>query len=369
MIYKNVLAPLLFLLDPEVAHDGLRLLGGLLNNRIASSLTSLIYRVEDSHLETKLAGITFKNPIGLAAGFDKNAELLGLFSALGFGHLELGTVTGKAQPGNPKPRIFRLSSDRALINRMGFPSIGADAVAIRLRRLSSCLPAVPVLGINIGKSKEVDLERATEDYVYSFKILAPLAQYVAVNVSSPNTQGLRQLQEKERLAGILTALNSENHGGVPIFVKLSPDLTNAELDEVLDCCDACRVAGVIATNTSLSRGGLKTPIDQSGGLSGAPIRAKSLDFMRRIYGLVGERMALIGVGGVSSVEDVVLMLSAGASLVQVYTALVYEGPSLVARLNEGLLREMRRLGVGSPAELRGNPIDTREFSQSLDRLW
>ena len=365
MIYEKLLVPILFSLDPEVAHDGLRAVGRLLNNRVSSSLLSSFYKVEDSRLETELAGLAFKNPIGLAAGFDKNAELLGLFSALGFGHLELGTVTGRAQPGNPKPRIFRLSQDGALINRMGFPSIGADAVKKRLEKLSSGLPNLPVLGINIGKSKEVDLERATEDYVYSFKALAPLAQYVAVNVSSPNTQGLRQLQEKERLAGILMALSRENHSGVPIFVKLSPDLTRAELDDVLECCDACRVAGVIATNTTLSRDGLTVSVDQAGGLSGAPLRVKSLDFVRRIHELVGDRMALIGVGGVSSVDDVVQMLGAGASLVQLYTALIYEGPRLVARLNKGLLLELERLGIRSVGELRGTRIDPRELrSQS-----
>jgi dihydroorotate dehydrogenase len=297
-----------------------------------------------------VAGVSFPNPIGLAAGLDKQAELVGLMTGLGFGHLELGTVTAKSQPGNPRPRIFRLPEDRALINRMGFPSAGADVLKAKLERIRRRFPALPPIGINIGKSKETELERAIDDYRYSFDLLAPLADYVAVNVSSPNTQGLRQLQEKDRLLALLCTLRDVNTHKRPIFVKVAPDLAWGAVEEVIECCLETGCAGIIATNTTLSRDGLTCKIDEAGGLSGAPLREKSLEMVRFIGARLQGRLALVGVGGISSPQDVLAMLAAGASLVQVYTALVYEGPGVVRMLNKGLLSFIEQRGYRSISE-------------------
>lgn len=244
-----------------------------------------------------VAGITFSNPIGLAAGLDKSVELVGLCAGLGFGHLELGTVTALPQPGNPKPRIFRIADEEALINRMGFPSEGADVVERRLRSIRKRLKDLPPIGMNIGKSKSVELEHAIDDYRYSFERLAPLSDYVTVNVSSPNTQGLRQLQERERLTALLQALSQSNTRGVPIFVKVAPDLELSALEEVVDVCLQCSMAGIIATNTTISRDSLRASIQETGGLSGSPLREKSLAVVRFLGRQIQGRMALIGVGG------------------------------------------------------------------------
>jgi dihydroorotate dehydrogenase len=291
-------------------------------------------------LVVSVAGLTFSNPVGLAAGLDKNAELLGLWSGLGFGHIELGTVTAQAQPGNPKPRIFRYRSDSALINRMGFPSEGADTVAIRLAAMKSSLKTLPPIGINIGKSKVTDIDRAIDDYLYSFKKLSALADYVTVNVSSPNTPGLRQLQERDRLSALLTALQEVNGDKKPIFVKVAPDLSFSAIDELIECCDVTGVSGLIATNTTLSREGLSVATDEAGGLSGVPLRQKSLEVVTFIGSRLKGRMSLIGVGGISDYGQVLDMLAAGASAVQLYTALIYEGPGIVTAISRGLTKFM-----------------------------
>jgi dihydroorotate dehydrogenase len=309
-----------------------------------------MYSVSDPRLAVSVAGLDFENPIGLAAGFDKNAELLGLWTGLGFGHIELGTVTGQAQPGNPRPRIFRLAKDRALINRMGFPSEGADAIERQLARTRGMLPYLPPLGVNIGKSKVVDLDKAIDDYRYSFVKLAPLADYITVNVSSPNTPNLRQLQDRERLNELLAALSACNEFKRPIFLKVAPDLTFAALEEVVQCCVDNAIAGIIATNTTLGREGLTTPIDEMGGLSGAPITAKSLEVVRFLARAIQGRMALIGVGGIFTGEDVLAMLAAGASMVQVYTGLIYEGPAIVRNLNRYLVQFMNSHACSSLSE-------------------
>ncbi len=349
-MYKQLVKPALFAMDPEQAHDLMRLGGRLANSRLVSRALRAVYDVWDPRLAVHVAGISFPNPIGLAAGLDKQAELVGLMTGLGFGHLELGTITAKAQPGNPRPRIFRLAQDRALINRMGFPSAGADVLKAKLERIRRRFPALPPIGINIGKSKETELDRAIEDYRYSFDLLAPLADYIAVNVSSPNTQGLRQLQEKDRLLALLCSLRDANSHKRPVFVKVAPDLSWGAVEEVIECCLESGCAGIIATNTTLGREGLTCSIDQAGGLSGAPLRQKSLDMVRFIGSRLQGKLSLIGVGGVSSTEDVLAMLAAGASLVQVYTALVYEGPSIVRTLNRGLLSYMQQRGFGSVLE-------------------
>ncbi|MFN4896475.1 MAG: quinone-dependent dihydroorotate dehydrogenase [Pseudomonadota bacterium] len=336
-MYKYLVKPILFKLDPETAHDLMRSLCRCANYPIISAGLKSLFSVTDERLRTQVAGLSFSNPIGLAAGFDKNVELLGLWNGLGFGHLELGTVTAQAQPGNPRPRIFRLVRDRALINRMGFPSNGADAIEQRLKQVRCNLPSLPILGMNIGKSKNTEIDRAVEDYCYSFSHVHRYVDYVTVNVSSPNTPGLRQLQERGRLIELLLALQELNKDKKPLFVKLAPDLTFEAIDEVLQCCFEAQVSGVIATNTTVAREGLQTNIDQSGGLSGRPLFNRSLEVVRFIGSQLQGRLALIGVGGISGAEDVLAMLAAGADMVQVYTGLVYGGPGFVKSLNLGLL--------------------------------
>ena len=349
-MYRAIIQPALFAMDPENAHDLMRFGARLANSRIVQPVLHSLYGVQDARLAVQFAGLSCANPIGLAAGLDKNAELVGLCAGLGFGHLELGTVTALAQAGNPKPRIFRLSKDSALINRMGFPSHGADQLAQSLKLIRAMFPVLPTIGINIGKSKLVELDRAIDDYRYSFEQLAPYADYVAVNVSSPNTQDLRQLQEKERLQALLRALSDVNLYKRPIFVKVAPDLSWAALDEVIECCLESSVAGIIATNTTLGRAGIVTSIDQAGGLSGAPLRARSLEVVRFIGARLGGKLSLIGVGGVATSEDVLAMLAAGASMVQLYTALIYQCPGVVRALNKGLIAFMDRHACRSLAE-------------------
>lgn len=340
-------------MDPETAHDLMRAGGRLANNRLISGALRGLYETRDPRLQVEVAGISFPNPVGLAAGLDKNVELVGLCAGLGFGHLELGTVTGRPQPGNPKPRIFRIPEEKALINRMGFPSEGADAAERRLRAVRKHFRRLPPIGINIGKSKVVELDHAIDDYRYSFERLAPLADYVAVNVSSPNTQGLRQLQERERLTALLQSLHAANLNHRPVFVKVAPDLELSALEEVVDVCVGCSVAGIIATNTTISRDTLSSRIEEVGGLSGAPLRAKSLRVVEFLAQTIAGRMGLIGVGGVSSGSDVLAMLAAGASMVQVYTGLVYEGPGLVRAINQELISFMDLHGCRTLQEAAG----------------
>lgn len=361
-MYKRLLRPLFFSMDPENAHDLMRSGGRLANNSLVSGALQGIFGVVDPRLRVTVAGIDFPNPIGLAAGLDKNVDLVGLCAGLGFGHLELGTVTGQPQPGNPRPRIFRIADERALINRMGFPSGGADVVEGRLRSIRARLRELPPIGVNIGKSKVVELERAIDDYEYSFKRLAPLSDYVTVNVSSPNTQGLRQLQERDRLTELLCHLNRVNERRVPIFLKVAPDLDWSALEEVVDVCLECSMAGVIATNTTISRDSLRTRIDEAGGLSGAPLRERSLSVVRFLGERIQGRMALIGVGGISRVEDVLNMLAAGASMVQVYTGLIYEGPGLIKTLNQHLIHYMDKHGCGSLREAVGLWAEERKVA-------
>lgn len=349
-MYKQLVRPLFFSMQPETAHDLMRSVGRVANIPSVSGALLAAFQVRDPRLEVNVAGLRFPNPIGLAAGLDKNAELIGLWRGLGFGHIELGTVTARPQPGNPKPRIFRLAADQALINRMGFPSEGAEALELRLRGIRSRYRQLPPIGANIGKSKVTEIDHAIEDYLYSFTRLAPLVDYVTVNVSSPNTPGLRQLQERDRLSALLQALQSANKDQKPIFVKVAPDLSFPAIDEVLQCCVETGMAGIIATNTTISREGLRSPIEESGGLSGAPLRARALDVMRYISSQSGGRLELIGVGGITSYQDVLNMIAAGASMVQIYTALIYEGPGLVRAIERGLCAYMEQYRCASLRE-------------------
>jgi dihydroorotate dehydrogenase len=332
-IYQRLVRPILFSLSPEVAHNL-----AIRNLRATSSLPSILRQLERFQPEPKpktVFGLTFPNPIGLAAGFDKNGVAIPAWAALGFGFVEVGTVTAKPQPGNPKPRIFRYPAQQALINRLGFNNDGADVVAARLHTLreSGYWPAIPV-GINIGKSKITPIENALDDYLYSFRLLAPLADYVVLNVSSPNTPGLRSLQEHDALEQLLAAIGRENEVRKPVLLKIAPDLSVVELEQIIAACEQHAVAGIIATNTTLDHSAIPSARDQTGGLSGVPLREKSTAFVRAITSR--SSLPVIASGGISDAASAREKLVAGAQLLQVYTGYVYRGPGLLREIAQGL---------------------------------
>lgn len=363
MLYKNALRPLLFTQDPETAHERtIELLAS------ASGLALKSARKPFTHakLATEIAGIAFPNPIGLAAGCDKNAKAVLLWHQFGFGFVEAGTVTALPQPGNPRPRIFRLPQAGALINRLGFNSEGSEVVAKRLAKLRRARAHFPVpLGINIGKTKAVSGDDATlDDYRTSYRRLSRLADFVVVNVSSPNTPGLRQWQEKDKLVLLLGMLMEESRSlatkrqsnPTPLFVKLSPDMDDSDLADAAGVALELGLSGIIATNTTISRMGTAAGFQETGGLSGKPLRDRAAEVLRFLYQETKGKIPLIGVGGIFSAEDVYFRIQCGASLVQCYTALVYEGPFLPRHLNQGLLKLMERDGVKHISELKGTAI-------------
>lgn len=350
-LYTTLIRPLLFRLEPERAHEAacgaLRLAGVLPGAR---ALVRRACAYEDPALAVELCGLKFSNPVGLAAGFDKDCRLVELLPALGFGFLELGTVTLRPQPGNPRPRIFRFPESEALINRLGFNNAGADAAAARLRRLRR--RPVPI-GVNIGLNKDARADDAPREYAAAFTKLYPYADYFTVNVSSPNTEGLRRLQEKLRLERILAELQSRNGDRKPVFVKLAPDLEPGALAELMPLL-AQAAAGVICTNTTLARPFVSDEAQHTrGGLSGAPLRELAAGVAREAYRLSGGRLPVIGAGGIFSAEDAYQRIRAGASLVQVYTGLVYRGPGLPGEINRGLARLLRGHGLTRIAEAVG----------------
>jgi dihydroorotate dehydrogenase len=332
--YELFVRPLLFSLDAETAHHvTVRLLGQSSQFDVALSVLKLFQPKPKSRT---VFGLNFPNPIGLAAGLDKNGIALPAWAALGFGFIEIGTVTAKAQPGNPKPRIFRLPEQQALINRLGFNNEGADAIARRLRALrkSGRWPTVPV-GINIGKSRVTPLEQATDDYLYSFRTLRDFADYITLNISSPNTPGLRELQEPEKLSELLHAIGKEaGTAPRPLVVKISPDLSGTELKAILAVCEENGVSGIIATNTTLDRSSIASQLDQAGGLSGAPLRNKSTALLREIA--ARSTIPVIASGGIFDAESAREKFQAGAQLIQLYTGLVYRGPGLIREIVEKL---------------------------------
>jgi dihydroorotate dehydrogenase len=300
-----------------------------------------LYALQHPALTVEAFGLRFANPLGLAAGYDKNGLALRGLACLGFGHLELGTVTPAAQPGNPRPRLFRLPEDHGLINRLGFPNAGAAALQARLRRGR---PPGVVLGVNIGKGAETPLERATEDYVALLERFFDLADYLAVNVSSPNTTGLRRLQARRHLEGLLAALREARAARVrrsdrrlPILVKLAPDLSEAELEEAVGAIVEGEMDGIIATNTTLNRDSLRSSNSrETGGLSGRPLRDRSTQVIRQIHALTRGNLPIVGVGGIFEARDAAEKLQAGATLVQLYTGLIYRGPGIVREILRGL---------------------------------
>ncbi|MBD1428050.1 quinone-dependent dihydroorotate dehydrogenase [Sphingobacterium litopenaei] len=340
-MYKLV-KPIFFSMQPEQAHHTVT--NGLRNfTKVwgAKSLLKSIYTVEDPRLEREVFGLKFKNPVGLAAGFDKNAEYIEDMANFGFGFIEIGTVTPKPQPGNDKPRMFRLVNDEALINRMGFNNQGADVAAGRLKHLKKRNGVI--IGGNIGKNKVTPNEEAVNDYIYCFHALYEYVDYFVVNVSSPNTPGLRDLQEKGPLMHILNTLqglNAEKPLAKPILLKIAPDLTDSQLDDIVEIVTETKIAGLIATNTTISREGLQSDpnlVKETGGVSGKPLTKRSTEVIKYIHTKSNGAFPIIGVGGIHSAEDAIEKLNAGASLVQVYTGFIYEGPALVSNICKGLL--------------------------------
>ncbi len=339
MKFYPLFRSLLFKLEAEQAHQltlqAMRFAGAL---PPISAILRTIFRAPNHPIER--FGLTFDNPIGLAAGYDKDGLSWQGIACLGFGHIEIGTITPKPQPGNPPPRLFRLTEEQALINRMGFPGRGAEFV---LKNISKRRPKHLVLGVNVGKNKDTPLETADQDYLTLLKLFASHVDYLSINVSSPNTEGLRQLQERQALDQLLRQLNQERDRivessgrSLPLLVKLAPDLSDEQLEQALQAILANAMDGIIATNTTVSRYGIhSTRAMEQGGLSGRPLFNRSLEMVAKIHHLTGGHLGIIGVGGISNADSVQKMLDAGAALVQIYTGLVYQGPAIVKKiLNE-----------------------------------
>jgi dihydroorotate dehydrogenase len=343
-MYKLLLRPILFCFDPEKVHYfTFSLVKFISKIPFVTSIIKAIYVVEDKRLEREVFGLKFKNPVGLAAGFDKDAKLFNELSDFGFGFIEIGTLTPKPQDGNPKKRLFRLKSDSAIINRMGFNNGGVEAAILRLKKNKGVL-----IGGNIGKNKVTPNEHATKDYEICFEALFDYVDYFVVNVSSPNTPNLRELQEKEPLTKLLQTLQDLNDqkavtlslsNGKPILLKIAPDLTNEQLLDIIDIVNETKIAGVIATNTTISRDGLTSENKvETGGLSGKPLTKRSTEVIRFLSEKSNKSFPIIGVGGIHNADDAIEKLSAGASLVQLYTGFIYEGPQLIKDINKKLLQ-------------------------------
>jgi len=356
MLWNRCLRPVLFLGDAERTHY--RAMAALQAAAWIPAFRWGLRRwtsVADPRLEMSVLGLRFSNPMGLAAGFDKDARWHHLLADLGFGSIEVGTITDQPQPGNPLPRLFRLPADQALLNRLGFNNAGAAVARQRLQQR----PSSVVLGINLGKSKVTPNEQAVDSYLSSLRQLWEFADYVAVNVSSPNTPGLRELQDREPLLALLAALQQENQRLAaqqsgrpkPILVKIAPDLNDQQVEDVVEIALTAGLAGVIATNTTIQRQGLRTDPQRlralgEGGISGRPVHDRACQVVRRVYCRGEGRLAIIGVGGVFDGDDAWRMIGAGASLVQLYTGLIYGGPLMVARINRRLLQRVEEMGLG-----------------------
>jgi len=371
-VYRNVVRPLLFSglrADPEMLQQqSIRGLSWLSHSRQSVLTQWLLRRFHQTfiwhsqRLYQSLWGLTFTHPVGLGAGFDKNGRAAGAWGSLGFGFAELGTVTFSPQPGNPPPRLFRLLQDQAAINRMGFNNDGAAALASQLREARSQKPFDIPIGVNLGKSKVTPLEQAVDDYLASFRLLREWGDYFVVNVSSPNTPGLRSLQAAEQLRPLLAAIQAENQPAKPLLIKISPDLDWDAIAAIIDLAQTHHLAGVIATNTTIQRQGLKTRIvaatgnaveDEPGGLSGPPLRQRATEVIRFIYRQTQGTLPIIGVGGIASGDDAWEKIAAGASLVQVYTGWIYEGPWMVRRILTTLDQRLQSHGFEKIADAVG----------------
>jgi dihydroorotate dehydrogenase len=341
-MYRVFIRPILFLIDPEKVHHlvfNFLVFQARIPGIKAFLRTLFIYR--EKSLEKNVLGLNFPNPVGLAAGLDKDGKLIDELACFGFGFIEIGTVTPKPQPGNDKPRLFRLQKDSALINRMGFNNEGVIAAAQRLRKRKSKV----IVGGNIGKNKVTPNEHAIDDCAYCFEALYPVVDYFVINVSSPNTPGLRELQEKEPLRKLLSYVIHLSHNEVrykPVLLKIAPDLTNSQLDDIVEILHETKTDGVIATNTTISREGLQTQEDEikaigNGGLSGAPLTTRSTEVITYLREKLGKNFPIIGVGGIMTPQDAVDKLNAGADLIQIYTGFVYEGPGFIKAINKKIV--------------------------------
>jgi dihydroorotate dehydrogenase len=363
MIYKSLIRPWLFRKDPEQSHEAILAL--LSRLEFLYGTIEDFYKVEDERLKVRMGPLTLQNPVGLAAGFDKNALAPKMLSAFGFGFMEVGAVTAQAQSGNPKPRLYRLPEDLALINRLGFNNDGAEAIAGRLDRLRARggRPQIP-LGMNIGRSKNVDTKDAVPDFLTCFEKLFPHGDFFTLNVSSPNTPNLRDLQERNLLHELLSAVQDKSHAlakrakiaAKPVFVKIAPDMEFSQVDEIIEVVDAVKLNGIVATNASaFMRDKLKSIHGpEPGGLSGRPITAMVTSFIAHIFKITRGRVPIIGVGGIFNAEDAYEKIKAGANAVQIYTGWVYEGPGAVKRINQGLLTLLERDGLKHISEVVGH---------------
>jgi dihydroorotate dehydrogenase len=342
-VYKSLIKPLLFLKKPENAHHlTFSLMRTIFNLPILKPMVNSMYSFEDPELEREVFGLKFKNPVGLAAGLDKDAKFISELEALGFGFIEIGTLTPRPQPGNPLPRLFRLPGDQALMNRMGFNNGGVEEAAERLKNTKTNV----LIGGNIGKNKDTPNEKAIEDYLKCLEVLHPYVDYFVVNVSSPNTPNLRDLQEKEPLKKLLLAVKEANQRKEkprPILLKIAPDLTDGQLDDIVEIVQEAGVDGVIATNTTIDYNLVQKERDTvkaigSGGVSGKPLRSRSTEVIRYLSQKSKKSFPIIGVGGIFTAEDAIEKLEAGASLVQVYSGMIYEGPGMVKQIKKGLAR-------------------------------
>jgi dihydroorotate dehydrogenase len=361
VLYKNLIRPLLFMGDPERTHEQTLALLSKLEG--FQGVLEQMFCVRDDRLRVEVGPLSFVNPVGLAGGFDKNGVAIRTIAGFGFGFMEIGAVTALAQPGNPKPRLYRLPQDQALINRLGFNNDGAPVIADRLRKLRGNGRPLPIpLGINIGRSKIVDTKDAVADFVSAFDTVYPYGDFFTLNVSSPNTPQLRDLQEKELLQPLLEAIQEKNcrlserfaRAPKPVLVKIAPDMEFSQADDILQVALAEKIDGIIATNaTALLRETLASGSREPGGLSGKPLRALATSFVRYLYRAIGGQLPIIGVGGIFTAEDAYEKIKAGASAVQIYTGFVYEGPGAVKKINQGLIRLMERDGLNSISEAVG----------------
>jgi len=339
-MYKKLIKPILFCIDPEKIHDLIFFLTNLVFKiPFISIIVSKLFGLKNSNLETELFGIKFPNPVGLAAGFDKNAKLFNEFSSFGFGFVEIGTVTPLSQDGNPKKRLFRLTNDDAIINRLGFNNVGVDEVVDRLKSNKNV-----IIGGNIGKNKKTHMNEANQDYLICFEKLFPYVHYFAINVSSPNTENLRDLQHKESLKNLLQSIQKKNQSYLspkPVLLKIAPDLSKDELLDIIEVVKETSIDGIIATNTTLSRDNLNSSYDlinQKGGLSGKPLSDKSTAVIKFLHEKSNGSIPIIGVGGIMSPNDAIDKIKAGASLIQLYSGFVYSGPSIVKKINNAILK-------------------------------
>ena len=367
MIWK-LARPILFSLPAEPVHYlAMGTFSSSLKIPPVARVVRKLFSVSDPRLHVNVCGMQFSNPVGLAAGFDKEARWFNQLGCLGFSHVEVGTITGHGQPGNAKPRLFRLAADHALVNRMGFNNKGCDHVARRLAKSTGRRHPESILGINIGKTKIVDKRDAVHDYLRSFERLFSYADYVTVNVSSPNTPGLRELQDRDELMNLLPAISEKNaqlaedHESkqLPIFLKISPDVNENQLDDFAYIAENTELSGVIATNTTISRDDLSTPVEEidrvgDGGLSGRPLTSRSREIVRGLYSRIGTRIPIIGVGGIMNGHDAWQMIQAGASLIQIYTGFIYGGPAAAKQINRYLLEMLDKHGLKNISDAIGS---------------